>query len=153
LIIPLKFKKMNAHEIKDFIRNYIDEVWNKGRIYSIGKYFAPGYIHHDSSAPEVQTLEDYIHLTKMLRSVFSGYHIEIDDLVALPGKGVIRWTMAGVHTGEFMGIPATEKQVRVTGVTFYCIPGNRIEEGWYTVDMLGLLHQLGALQFQGEGIV
>src|ERR1700680_1599290 len=39
-----------------------------------------------------------------------------EDLVAEGRKVVARWTSVGTHDGDFMGIPATGKQVTTSGI-------------------------------------
>ena len=55
-----------------------------------------------------------------------------------------RFTMSGVHAGEFMGLPATGRPYRLEGITIMRFAGDRVVERWSTADFLGLLTQLGA---------
>jgi predicted ester cyclase len=55
-----------------------------------------------------------------------------------------RFTMSGVHGGEFMGIPATGRPYRLEGITIMRFAGEHVVERWSTADFLGLLTQLGA---------
>lgn len=42
-----------------------------------------------------------------------------------------------------MGLPATHKAIRVQGMFIRRIEAGRVSEEWESVDMLGLLRQLG----------
>ena len=55
-----------------------------------------------------------------------------------------RFTMSGVHRGEFMGIPATGRPYRLEGITMMRFAGDQVVERWSTSDFLGLLVQIGA---------
>ena len=57
----------------------------------------------------------------------------------------IRFTMAGRHEGEFMGVPATRTQIALPGITILHFDGDRVVERFSQVDMLGLLVQIGAM--------
>ena len=61
-----------------------------------------------------------------------------------------RFTMSGVHTGEFMGVPATGKPYALGGITILRF-GDKgtVVERWSSADMLGLLVQLGAIPAPG----
>src|SRR5437867_3753861 len=100
---------MSADEIKRFIANYTDEVWNQHSIDAMDKFYSPDYAHHDVSGPDVRTLNDYKQWAAALLSGFSNFQVAIDDLVAEPGKAVKRWTASGLHDNAFAGIPPTGK--------------------------------------------
>jgi predicted ester cyclase len=48
------------------------------------------------------------------------------------------------HLGDHLGMPATGKPVRITGMTITRIAGKQIVEGWDNWDQLGMLKQIGA---------
>jgi len=56
---------------------------------------------------------------------------------------VTRWTARGTHGGEFYGIPATGRTVRVTGTDIDRIVDGKTVDCWVNMDQLGLLQQLG----------
>ncbi len=61
---------------------------------------------------------------------------------------VIRWTWRGTNTGDIvipMHIPATGKQVTVTGITISRFAGGKSVEDWHLADYLGLYQQLGLI--------
>ena len=45
--------------LKSFIAEYTDEVWNRGNVGAMDLYYAPDYVHHDISRPDVVSLDDY----------------------------------------------------------------------------------------------
>ena len=57
----------------------------------------------------------------------------------------VRQTWRGTHTGDFLGIRATGRQVTFTSTEFYRVAGDKRAEEWIELDMLGLLQQLGAV--------
>ena len=73
-----------------------------------------------------------------------------DDLVAEGDKVVERFTFVGTQKGDFMGIPASGKQVRVTGMSIFRIANGKIVEHWGENDAMGLLMQLGVLPAPGQ---
>ena len=56
-----------------------------------------------------------------------------------------RWTGRGTQKGELMGIPATGKQVTVSGITISRLWDGKVAEEWTTWDTLGMMRQLGAV--------
>ena len=56
-----------------------------------------------------------------------------------------RFEWTGRHKAEFMGVPATGRQVRVWGVVIDRLEAGRIKDTRILMDALGLMMQLGAL--------
>jgi steroid delta-isomerase-like uncharacterized protein len=64
--------------------------------------------------------------------------IEQGDTVAA------RWHAAAKHEGEFLGVPATGRDVTVNGMSFYTVRDGKVAEIWNVADVAGLMEQLGA---------
>jgi predicted ester cyclase len=59
------------------------------------------------------------------------------DLVA------VRWTLSGVHSAEFLGLPPTGKPVEFDGVDMYDMLDGRMAAHWNVVDMWAFYRQVG----------
>jgi len=91
------------------------------------------------------TLEAYV---VGLLGAFSDFHLELDDFIVDNDRAVLRLIQTGRHTGDYFGIPATGKTVRVTEVfIFRFAPGGPLglqaEEVWLVLNALHLIQQLG----------
>ena len=75
---------------------------------------------------------------------------ELDDIAREGDKVVIRQTYCGTHTGEFMSIAPTGKQVTTTGITIFRLANGKIAEIWANYDQLGMMQQLGVVPPMGE---
>lgn len=51
----------------------------------------------------------------------------------------------GTRQGNLLGIPATGKKVKITGITIYCIIDGKIVEERGEEDFSGVFRQLGLL--------
>ena len=58
---------------------------------------------------------------------------------------VARFTLEGTHSGDFYGIPATQRKVTAEGVDLLRFRDGLIAEWIYYEDALGVFAQLGAL--------
>ena len=56
-----------------------------------------------------------------------------------------RFTMRGVHRGQFLGVPATGRPYSIGGITMMRLSGGRVIERWSSADMLRLRAQVGAI--------
>jgi predicted ester cyclase len=81
-----------------------------------------------------------------LRGGFPDIHIEIDDIIAVDDKVVLRWkTTRQTHTGMYRGLPPTGKEVRITGMTIFRFENGKIQEFWLEMDQLNGARQMRAV--------
>jgi steroid delta-isomerase-like uncharacterized protein len=80
----------------------------------------------------------------MMRSGFPDIQWTLEEMIAEENKVAARFSMSGTHLGEFFGVPATGKSIRVQAINFYRLAGDQIVEEYGQPDMLGLLAQIGA---------
>ena len=79
----------------------------------------------------------------MLFTAFSDFEATLEDIIAEGDRVVIRMTGRGTHTGEFMGVQPTGKQVAWRFITIYRIADGKLAEVWSEADQLGMMQQLG----------
>jgi len=82
---------------------------------------------------------------------FSDFKHEVLDQVAEGDKVVTRIRASGKHTGDFLGIAPTNRDVTMEGIAVHRIADGKIVEHWSTIDALGLFVQLGVVQPPGGG--
>ena len=78
-------------------------------------------------------------------SSFPDLRHEIVDLVAEGDKVAVRFNVTGTHKGELQGIPPTGKKVSFGAMDFITLMDSKITEDWLSVDMMGLMQQIGAI--------
>ena len=78
-------------------------------------------------------------------AAFPDLHSTVEYLIAEGDMVVSRFTMRGTHQGEFIGIPPTGKQVKVTGMVIHRFADGKIVEYWVKWDVLGMMQQLGVI--------
>ena len=77
-------------------------------------------------------------------AAFPDLHLTVEDVVASEEKVAARIRFRGTHRGEFMGIPATGREVTFASMELNRVVGGKVAEHWVILDMFGLLQQLGA---------
>jgi predicted ester cyclase len=78
-------------------------------------------------------------------SAFGRPQLEFHEELWADNVCAIRFTMTGRHKGEFMGVPATETEIALPGITILHFDSDRVIERFSQADMLGLLIQIGAV--------
>ena len=135
---------MSIEENKKIVRRY-QEIYNSNNLDALGEVvsenlFTPKIMPGIPSGIEGAKAAHHIMLTG-----FPDYQTIIDDLFAEGDKVAARITMTGTHTGNFMGIPATNKRVSFTGIYIARIANSKIVEHWGEEDGVSLLQQLGVM--------
>ncbi|MES2465606.1 MAG: ester cyclase, partial [Armatimonadota bacterium] len=85
---------------------------------------------------------------KRHRAMLTGFpdmHWTIDEQIAEGEMVMSRFTMHGTHQGEFMGIPASGKPVKVWGVVIDCVRDGKFAESRIIMDTVTLLQQVGVM--------
>jgi steroid delta-isomerase-like uncharacterized protein len=132
-----------TEENKAVVKRELEEIWNKGNLAAIEECYAPDGVFSGDQLPDSKGIEAIGQLATMIHSSFPDIHYTVGDLIAEGDKVVLRWTSRGTHRGEFLGIAPTEKQIKSTGTTTYCLEGGKIVEAWVNWDALGMMQQLG----------
>ena len=80
---------------------------------------------------------------------FENRGVEVVDLIEDGDRVAARLHLHLVHRDEFMGVPATGREVLFPISTLLRVVDGRCVERWSTPDMYGLLVQIGALPAPG----
>lgn len=138
---------MSSQKNKEAVVKLIEGVWNKGNLQIVDELIAPQYtIRHDPGDQwEEQTIDlvTYKDRVKISRNVLPDQKFHIEDLVAEDNKVAVSWKFTGTQKGDLPGLPATNKQVSISGLTIYYFSNDKIIGHWQVLDKLSLLGQLG----------
>jgi steroid delta-isomerase-like uncharacterized protein len=141
---------MSTETNKAIIRRYIEDVWGKGDFAADQEVVATDLVDHNPVPGWPSDLEGHHQVLVIFRNAFPDLQITLEDVIAEGDKVVDRWTMRATHSGPFMNIPPTGKQVTLTGMDITRIENGKIVELWHQEDMLGLLQQLGVIPAPGQ---
>jgi predicted ester cyclase len=138
---------MSPDENKALIRRYLEAVdANHSSDWSLlDSYIAEDFVAHNPPLPGVSLdREGMKQAAEIFRVATPGRHeilmqVAEGDLVATHMRGI------GVHEGELMGIPPTNREVEADGIAIHRIRDGRITEYWSVVDVAGILVQVGVL--------
>ena len=139
---------MSVDENIAIMRRWFQEVWNEGKTQTIRELLATdavGIGELEDGAPLRGPVE-FVPFVERIRGAFPDIKMEISDIFGAEDKVVLRWSATMTHRGDHLGIPATGKPVRMTGMTIARIANNQIVEGWDNWDQLGMLKQIGVYE-------
>lgn len=140
---------MSAETNRDVVRRLVTEFWNNDREEHLETSYAPDYVNHDPAPGKPPDREGLFSTLKLFKSAFTNTTIRIEEIVEEGDTLAWRWRYRADHTGDFMGVPATGKQVAMSGISIFRFRDGKIVEGWNNMDMIGLMTQLGAVPAPG----
>ena len=117
----------------------IEEFYRKARL----EVFAPDFVYHDTRGD--MDLESYIQFDTALWMGVPDMNISIKDIVGEEDRVMARFHLAGTHKGDFLGIPATGKELDMGGMLACRIVEGKFTELWVFTDRLGLMQRLGVV--------
>jgi len=133
---------VTADANKALIRRYFQEI-DKGDPDVLDEFVARDFVSHDPLPGVSGDLKGLKQAFMLFKSATPGYHT-VDELIAEGDKVVARITGYGTHDGDFLGIPRTGKEIKMSGIVIWRIRRGKIVEHWAQNDTLRLLQQLGA---------
>ncbi len=91
------------------------------------------------------SLAEYRAFFEALERLWADMTFAIETVVADENHVAVRFTIEGRHAGDALGVPATGRRVRFSGMVLYRMKDGRIAETWLHPDNLSILEQIGAL--------
>ena len=131
---------MTTEEMKALGRVAI-QAWNEGRPDLLDEVYAPNYRNHFNG----ETVDVIKQNLRIARAAFPDLTVTVDDQIVEGDRDVVRWTARGLHSGEYLGVPATGRRMEQTGINIGRWENGRIVEEWPIADDVGMLRQLGVL--------
>lgn len=137
---------MSSETNKAIVQRYYDQIWNNGRLDLVEEFIAEDF--SEDNGPSIPGLNGRDALKAVIggiRASLPDLQIALHDVVAEGNKVVTRTTFTATHQGELMGIPATGKQLEVSGAAIFRLENARIAELWNFLDNLSMMQQLGVV--------
>lgn len=126
-----------------------------GDLAAFSKYVSPSVEEHMTFPPGMPAgLSDF----EMAKMLIAGYHTafpdsktEVQQMIAEGDMVVVYSVFNGTNKGDFMGMPATNKTVRVEQVDIirFDASGKGMEH-WAVIDQLAMMQQLGIIPTEGK---
>ena len=120
---------MSTEENKAIVRRFVEELWERGTLDIIDELCTPDFGWPDPVGKDFdrEAIKEYV---VRGRAVLSNAHLTEEETTAEGNAVVTRWTVRGTHTGEFMGIAPTGKEVTYWGIDIRHMEGGKIAEEW-----------------------
>jgi steroid delta-isomerase-like uncharacterized protein len=132
------------------VRRWFEEVWNHGRVEAVDEMMAADCVAHGLGDAQVVGTAAFKAFHAKFKGAFPDIRITVDDVISQGDRAAVRFTIRATHGGDHLGVPATGRAVTVPAMSFVRCRNGQIVEGWNSVDMLGMLQQVGGVEMKAR---
>jgi steroid delta-isomerase-like uncharacterized protein len=122
-----------------------EEAFNNGSTDVVDEVVAEDFVEHNPMPGFAGDREGFKTLVRSLHEAFPDMHVDIEDQIAEGDRVVERWVSHGTHEGDFMGIPATHREIAVEGMDISRFADGKLVEHWTQMDAMAMMQQLGVI--------
>ena len=135
---------MSTEPNLELVRRFFDGI-NRHNLDVLDEVCAPAYLAHFPGMPGPLPSEAIKPVWGQFFAAFPDLTHTLEDIFAEGDRVVVRMTLAGTHSGDFMGMPPTNRTIAIGSINFLRCAAGLIVEQWIDYDGLGMLQQLGAI--------
>ncbi len=126
---------------KAVARQFFEEVLSRGKLEKYSESHTTDFAAH--GAERDFTLAEDMSAAREERNAMPDMQVAVNHLLAEEDLVAVHWTASGTNAQPGMGLPATGKKIKVSGMTIFRFKGGKISEEWSAWDMLSVLKQAG----------
>ena len=142
---------MGVAENKALVRQFYEEVWDRGNFEFASEVFADDYVRHDLRPTEA--LPGGLGMAKIandFRQAFPDTRWNVDLVFGEGDFVAARWTATGTFLRAWGAVSPTGRSATFSGVNLYRFgPDGKVAELWNHRDDLGFMEQIGAQVYAG----
>lgn len=125
------------------ITDQILKIWNEGDLALADELYDPGYVRHHPTPSDKASLDDFRNTVISNRTVFPDYKLTFDEIIVNGDRIVVFAAVTGTNTAPLEEVPATGKNIHMSGIYIYLIANGKIAEEWTYFNLLSYYQQLG----------
>jgi len=121
------------------------EVSEGGNEAGLRAIVTPGFQLYGPGATTSMNVDQGIQMGQMFINAFPDGRSTIEEMVTQDNLVATRGLYRGTHRGDFMGMPATGRQVEVPWISFDRITDGKLAEHRFLMDIQVMMQQLSAV--------
>jgi steroid delta-isomerase-like uncharacterized protein len=134
---------VNAEDIKKLNEYFYDEVFRRQHVDALDELLTDDFVEHiPAPGQTADRLGAKTFISHMLQA-FPDIDFEIQVQIAENDTVSVVGTMTGTHRGEFLGVPASGRPVRVNVMDTSRVRDGKFSDHWGLVDVPTLMAQVG----------
>jgi steroid delta-isomerase-like uncharacterized protein len=129
----------------ELIQRFYEEVLSNGNTEVIGDLVTEDVVDHEPFPGQPDGIEGVRQFAAMMAAAFSDVKATLGPSLESGDLASAQVTITGRHTGEFMGVPASDKQFEIEAIDMIRIEDGKCAEHWGVTDNMALMQQIGAI--------
>jgi steroid delta-isomerase-like uncharacterized protein len=130
----------------ELIQEFYDEMLTNGNLDKIDDLVTDDVVDHEEGLPgQPEGKEGVAFFVNMMREAFSDIKATVGPSLESGDLAAAQLTITGKHTGEFMGVPASDKSFEIECIDIIRIEDGKCAEHWGVTDNMALMQQIGAV--------
>lgn len=133
-----------THDLRALSHQWFERVWNQKDAGAIEQLVQPHLVIHGLGDAPGHTggVNEFRAFHDRFVEAFPDLQIHVEDVLVDGDKTAIRFVLTATHAGEGLGLPPSNKPVRITGMSITRWQDGRIVEGWNEFDKAGMAAQV-----------
>ena len=137
--------KAKADSIKASITAVYDIMSSGGNLDELDKHIATDFVEHQKMPGYPDGLEGLKMMMTDFHGAYSDLKTTVVDVIVDGDKAAAIYHMTGTNTGDFMGMPATNKSFDIHGVDWMRFENGKSVEHWGFMEEMKMMMQLGMM--------
>ena len=141
VIVPCLAQSKAEQENNKAVARQFFELLSQGRLEKYSDSHTTDFVAHGTDRD--YTLAEDMSAAQEERTAMPDMQIAVNHMLAEGDMVAVHWTAWGTNTQPGMGLPATGKKIRISGITIFRFKAGKISEEWSAWNMLSVLKQAG----------
>ena len=130
----------------ELIQRFYDDVIGKGDLDVATELTADDFVDHEEGLPgQPSGLEGVKFFVNTMREAFPDIKATVGESLEEGNLASAHVTLSGTHSGEFMGVPASDKTFEIETIDIIRVEDGKCAEHWGVTDTMSLMQQIGAV--------
>jgi predicted ester cyclase len=143
-IIVTKGQEQAAQPVLLAARKYA-AFWNTGEAGYAEAALAQNFVDRTLPSGRPQGIKGVLEASKNFRAAIPDLRAEIEELLVVNDRAVVRYSFTGHFTGSFKDLKGDGREISFRAVDIYRVQNGQISDNWHLEDNLSLMQQLGVV--------
>jgi steroid delta-isomerase-like uncharacterized protein len=120
--------------------------WNTGEARYAEAGLAQDFVDRTLPLGRPQAIKGVLEASKNFRAAIPDLRAEIEELLVVNDRAVVRYIFTGHFTGTFKDLKGDGRAISFRAVDIYRVQNGQISDNWHLEDNLSLMQQLGVVK-------
>ena len=120
--------------------------WNTGEERYAEAALAENFVDRTLPSGRPEGLKGVLEASKNFRAAIPDLRAEIEELLVVNDRAVVRYIFTGHFTGSFKDLKGDGREINFRAVDIYRVQNGQTSDNWHLEDNLALMQQLGVVK-------